>query len=176
MGRAFKASNFVPSGFVVESADDHGGATRITVRSGFEVSACPACATKSRRIHSRYERRLADLPMAGKPVRLVVAARRFFCDAVSCGRRIFAERFDTSVLEPWARRTGRLDDIVHHLGLALGGRPAARFARRLMMPVSNDTLLRAVRRRGSPRFLGLPAISAPKVTIRNRCLFNSLRR
>jgi transposase len=37
--------------------------------------------------------------------------------------------------------------IVHHLGLALGGRPAATFAQRLMMPVSNDTLLRVVRRR-----------------------------
>jgi transposase len=35
----------------------------------------------------------------------------------------------------------------------LGGRPAANFARRLMMPVSNDTLLRVVRRRGSPRFV-----------------------
>lgn len=42
---------------------------------------------------------------------------------------------------------------VHCLGLALGGRPAASFSRRLMLPVSNDTLLRVVRRRGSPRFV-----------------------
>lgn len=48
-----------------------------------------------------------------------------------------------------ARRTARLESIVHHLGLALGGRPAASFARRLMLPVSNDTLLRVVRRRAS---------------------------
>jgi hypothetical protein len=46
-----------------------------------------------------------------------------------------------------ARRTSRLDDIVHHLGLALGGRPAAMFAKRLMLPVSNDTLFRVIRRR-----------------------------
>jgi transposase len=80
-------------------------------------------------------------------------ARRFHCDAVLCGRRIFAERFDQDVLAPWARRTARLEHIVHHLGLALGGRPAASFARRLMLPVSNDTLLRVVRRRDSPRFV-----------------------
>jgi len=43
----------------------------------------------------------------------------------------------------------RLECIVHHLGLALGGRPAAGFAKRLMVPVSNDTLLRVVRRRAS---------------------------
>lgn len=50
-----------------------------------------------------------------------------------------------------SRRTSRLECLVHHLGLALGGRPAAGFARRLMVPVSNDTLLRVVRRRA-----GLP--------------------
>ena len=45
-----------------------------------------------------------------------------------------------------ARRTSRLEAIVHHLGIALGGRPAAALARRLMLPVSKDTLLRVVRR------------------------------
>jgi len=35
-------------------------------------------------------------------------------------------------------------------GLALGGRPAAGFAKRLMLPVSKDTLLRVVRRRSRP--------------------------
>jgi transposase len=71
---------------------------------------------------------------------------------VLCGRRIFTERFDNGLLAPWARRTARFDNIIHHLGLALGGRPAAGLAQRLMLPVSNDTLLRVVRRRGSPRF------------------------
>jgi transposase len=82
----------------------------------------------------------------------MVAARRFRCDTVLCGRRIFTERFDDGALVPWARRTARLDLVVHHLGLALDGRPAASFARRLMLPVSNDTLLRVVRRRGCPPF------------------------
>jgi transposase len=143
----------VPRGFVVDEAISDDAATLIRVRSASRASTCPGCGTRSPRIHSRYHRRLADLPIAGKPVRLVVEARRFHCAAVSCRRRIFAERFDEDVLAPWARRTARLDDIVHHLGLALGGRPAACFAQRLMLPVSNDTLLRIVRRRGSPRFV-----------------------
>ncbi len=84
-------------------------------------------------------------------MRLVIAARRFYCDAVLCCRRIFGERFEADVLAPWARRTARLDHFVHHLGLALGERPAATIARRLMVQVSNDTLLRIVRRRGIPR-------------------------
>ena len=64
---------------------------------------------------------------------------------------MFAERFDTTVLAERARRTGRLEEIVHHLGLVLGGRPGAGFAQRLILPVSNDTLLRVVRRRALPR-------------------------
>jgi transposase len=44
-----------------------------------------------------------------------------------------------------------LECIIHHLGLALGGRPAASFAKRLMVPVSNDTLLRVVLRRACLR-------------------------
>ena len=153
MGKALRPSSLVPRGLVVDAAVSDGESALITVRPASRASPCPGCGTNSERVHSRYQRRLADLPIAGKPVRLVIAARRFHCDAVLCGRRIFAERFDGDVLAPWARRTARLDHIVHHLGLALGGRPAASFAQRLMLPVSNDTLLRVVRRRGSPRFV-----------------------
>ena len=153
MQQGLRPSALVPRGFIVDEAVNDGGGALITMRPRAKASICPECGTSSERIHSRYRRRLADLPMGGKPVRLVVLARRFYCDAVLCGRRIFAERFDQGVLAPWARRTERLDHIVHHLALALGGRPAASFAQRLMLPVSNDTLLRVVRRRGSPRFV-----------------------
>jgi transposase len=43
-----------------------------------------------------------------------------------------------------------LDSLIHHLGLALGRRPAASLARRLVLPVSKDTLLRTVRRHYRP--------------------------
>ena len=152
MQRALRPSALVPRGFDVESAVCDGAATVITVRPTSDTSLCPGCGASSGRIHSRYQRRLTDLPLAGRPVRLVVVARRFRCVTVMCGRRIFTERFEDGALVPWARRTARLDLVVHHLGLALGGRPAASFARRLMLPVSNDTLLRLVRRCGCPPF------------------------
>src|SRR5215469_7222617 len=96
-------------------------------------------------IHSRYSRNLDDLPASGRRVRLLLEARRFRCLASLCERRIFTERFELAT--PRSRRTARLNVLVHHLALALDGRPAARFAERLMTPVSNDTLLRQLRRR-----------------------------
>jgi transposase len=152
MQQALRRSSLVPAGFVVESAFCEADRTVITARPSQSFGLCPSCGTVSRRIHSHYRRRVTDLPLSGRVVQLVVIARRFRCDAALCGRRIFTERFDGGALAPWARRTARLDLVVHHLGLALGGRPAASFARRLMLPVSNDTLLRVVRRRGCPPF------------------------
>lgn len=71
-------------------------------------------------------------------------ARRFRCMAAACRRSIFTERFGDDVLAPHARRTARLDGLDHHLAPALGGRPTTDLTRRLVMPVSNDTLLRVL--------------------------------
>jgi hypothetical protein len=160
MQRALRPSALVPRGFDVESAFCDGATTVITVRPTSGASFCPGCGASSRRSHSRYQRRLTDLPLAGRQARLVVVARRFRCDAVLCGRRIFAERFNDGTLAPWARRTARLDFVVHHLGLALGGRPAAHFALRLMLPVSKDMLLRVVRKAWVSALLLSRALSA----------------
>jgi hypothetical protein len=67
--------------------------------------------------------------------------------------RFFAERPDESIAQPWARRSSRLQAIVHHVGLALGGRPGQSLARCLLLPASKDTLLRVVRRCSTPRFV-----------------------
>lgn len=150
MQQALQRSSLVPRGLVVESAYYEDDKAVVVVRASGSVGLCPSCGTVSRRVHSRYRRRVTDLPLSGRIVELLVIARRFRCDAVLCGRQIFTERFSEDVLAPSARRTARLDSIVHHLGLGLGGRPAAGFAKRLMLPVSKDTLLRVVRRRSRP--------------------------
>src|ERR1700746_2879977 len=92
MQHALRPSALVPDGFAVESAVCDGGITLITVRPTSNTSACPRCGTRSERIHSRYLRHATDLPLAGRPVSLVVLARRFRCDAALCCRRLFTER------------------------------------------------------------------------------------
>ncbi|MFI0849779.1 ISL3 family transposase [Mesorhizobium sp. IMUNJ 23232] len=147
MERRFGSTRLAPAGFVVEHTEIDTDCVFLDVRAAAVSATCPCCGACSRRTQSRYIRQAADLPIAGRRVVLRVTVRRFWCGAVLCRRRIFAERFGDTVLAPLSRRTGRLETIVHHLGLALGGRPAAAFADRLTMPVSNDTLLRVVRRR-----------------------------
>ena len=86
-------------------------------------------AKLSRRVHSRYARSLSDLPAHGRRVRIALTVRRFRCGNDVCPRAIFAERFGEDIVAPYARRTARLQTIVHHLGLALGGRPGQGLAR-----------------------------------------------
>lgn len=149
MASRFGFAPLVPLGLTVDTIVDSKEAVVVTARSSAVTATCPLCGTSSHRVQSHYIRQPLDLPCAGRYVRLRLLVRRFRCGFEGCQRQVFAERFGTGVLAERARRTGRLDELVHHLGLALGGRPGAEFAQRLMLPVSNDTLLRVVRRRAS---------------------------
>lgn len=148
MASNLRLSSLIPGGLIVESTAEEEGVIVVSARAGATCRACPLCGRSSSR-HSRYVRTVADLPCAGSQVELRLVARRLVCDAPLCRRRIFAERFEDGVVAERSRRTSRMECIAHHLGLALGGRPAAGFAKRLMMLVSNDTLLRVVRRRAN---------------------------
>lgn len=147
MSHRFAVERLALPGFVLEHIEVDGDTLLLLIRPRSQSGRCPVCNGLSGRVHSSYLRQPCDLPAVGRRVRLQIRVRRFRCTNTSCSKHFFSERFATDVLECYARRTARLDCLVHHLGLALGGRPAARFANRLMLPVSNDTLLRTVRRR-----------------------------
>ena len=145
--RSVRLTELLPTGLTALAGEVTGRDAAIVVCPTATSARCPLCGTVSGRVHSRYARTVADLPVAGRPASLRLRARRFFCDVQACPRRIFTERVEGAA-PAHARRTSRLEDLVHCLSIALGGRPAARLAHRLSIEISNDTLLRIVRRRG----------------------------
>jgi transposase len=136
--------------------DDAHAQVTLMVTSIQRTSRCPHCQVRTRRIHSRYERRLADLPWAGYQVRWRLRVRKFFCANGACRQRVFTERFP-DVVRPYARRTLRLMERLGVIGLALGGAAGARLTQRLGLHASRDTLLRLVRRLPLP---GIPPLRA----------------
>jgi len=116
----------------------------LTVCTTSKVVPCPRCHQLSSRIHSRYQRALADLPWSGTAARLDLHARRFFCDHAACPRHIFTERVPT-VAAPSARRTTRLASWLSQIAFALGGAPGARLLRRTGYASSRETLLDLIR-------------------------------
>jgi len=109
------------------------------------ASGCPRCAALSSSVHSRYQRRLADLPWGTCPVRIQLTVRKFVCRNPTCRRRIFTERVP-KLVAAYARKTRRLVATLQAIGMALGGQAGSRLTRRLGLPTSRDTLLRLVRR------------------------------
>jgi hypothetical protein len=79
----------------------------------------------AKRLHSEYQRRLADLPWGHWSVRLGLGVRKLFCDNPRCERRIFTERLP-DVVAPWARKTVRLCQRLTSIAAALGGSAGAR--------------------------------------------------
>jgi transposase len=131
-----------PAGLIVVGIDTSPGKITVLTRPASVTASCPCCGILSRSVHSEYQRSLSDLPSSGRAVQIRVKARRFRCRHSGCQRRIFVERLDPTIT------------------MALGGRPGENLARRLVIPVSRDTLLRVVRRRSidpalTPRVVGI---------------------
>ena len=127
---------------------------RVTSRQA--LVHCPVCRFPTRRIHSYYQRTLADLPWAHVRVVLQLRVRKFFCANGRCTRRIFTERLP-QLVAPWARRTHRLVQWLAQIAVALGGTAGAQLSHGLARAVSRNTLLRVLRR------LPLPVYATPTV-------------
>src|SRR5829696_3417366 len=111
---------------VIETVTDCGAGVVVDARLRVDESACPRCGQPSRRVHSRYRRRLVDAPIAGRPVQLRLRVRRFFCDNAACATRTFAEQ-PATLTAPRARRTSLLRRMLSTIAVALAGarrRPA----------------------------------------------------
>ncbi len=127
----------------------------ITAVSTQKNPCCPLCGTPASRVHSRYTRRIADLPCSGQPLRIQLQVRKCFCAVSTCARKIFAERL-TPFVDAFARVTQRLFQIVQVVGLATGGRLGVRVTDRLGIETSRHTILR--------RIMALPTEPVGEVT------------
>jgi len=133
----------LPSGLKITACSQLEGRLCVSLLSTQSSSACPLCGTAATRIHSRYQRRLADLPCAGQPVCFQLSVRKFFCDESTCPRKIFPERLAPFVA-PSARMTTRLFQLLQTLGLATGGRLGRRVTDRMGIQTTRHTLLRRI--------------------------------
>jgi len=71
-----------------------GRSVRVQARTCGPAAWCPECGAVSRRVHSRYERRLLDTAAVGQEVLICLTVRRFRfrCRAPACPKVTFAEQ------------------------------------------------------------------------------------
>ena len=126
---------------------------------------CRRCGAESARVHSRYQRTLADVVIGVRPVLIRLGVRRFFCDNAACLAVTFAEQIPELTAQ-YARRTVLLRGVLESIGLVLAGRAGARLAFRLGMVISRTSLLRMVRCLPDPPVGAVPVLGVDDFAFR----------
>ncbi len=139
----------LPHGLQITEIHQEETVVIVEVLSEKTCGRCPLCEEESDLVHSRYVRRLKDVPCGGKAVRLHLKAHKFFCQNQACRRKVFTERLPTFV-EPWAQMTVRLVQSLQAIGLATSGSLGTRLAARLGISISWMTILRRVMALATP--------------------------
>jgi transposase len=107
------------------------------------TAACPYCGTVGSRVHSRYERSIADVAFGGRKLELKLLVRKWICPEASCSRHIFAERFP-ELVQRYARMTDRLIKALQSAGVITNGADAAQIASAFGVPTTAKTIIRRV--------------------------------
>ncbi|MDT0485375.1 ISL3 family transposase [Streptomyces doebereineriae] len=128
------------AGVVVESVERAAGVVTFRTSCRTLPVRCPECDMASWRVHGRYTRRLRDAPVGLAPVVIEFVVRRFKCRNSRCAAVTFAEQVE-GLTRPHARYTLLLRRILSSIAMVLAGRPGARLAVLLGMPVAKDVLL-----------------------------------
>ncbi|HET6352882.1 transposase family protein [Streptomyces sp.] len=130
-------------------------AVRARTRSGVPAG-CTGCGQLSAWCHSRYVRRLADVTVGGRPLRIDLSVRRLYCENATCPKKTFAEQVPGLTVR-YQRRTPQLQRLVEGVGVLLAGRGGARMLRILNIALSRCTVLSQLMR------VPLPPLETPRV-------------
>jgi transposase len=103
-------------------------------------AACPACATRSSRVHGSYLRQVHDLPAGGQPVLIQLAMRRFVGTNPACKTVTFTGQAD-GLTARYQRRSLPLAQLLTQIALELAGRAGVRLAAAAGIGVHRSTLL-----------------------------------
>jgi len=146
------------AGLRIEQVAGDGDGVTLLASSRAVSACCPRCQSPSSQVHAGYTRTIADLPAGGRPVRVVLAVRRFRCLEPACPAVTFAGQAE-GFSARYRRRSVPLLALVAAIGLELAGRAGARLAAVLGITVHPSTVLREV------MALPVPQVSAaPEIT------------
>ena len=129
----------LPEGLEITSISEAAEGVIVRVTSARRTSCCPRCSPPSSPIHSYYRRKPRDLPCAGRPIRLFLSVRKFFCRNPDCPQKVFTERLPDFIAVS-SRLASRLRSAVQEIGYATCGKGGERLSTKLSMSVSDATL------------------------------------
>ncbi|MFE2972371.1 ISL3 family transposase [Streptomyces sp. NPDC059340] len=134
------------------------GALIVDAAACAPAGRCPQCDRPGVRVHSRYWRHIAGLPIGGQKVVVRLRVRRFFCDQGQCRRRTFMEQV-AGLTEPRLRSSTAARSAMRTVAVELGGCPGQRLCTKLRLHGRRTALLGQLKAppvsARAPRILGI---------------------
>ncbi|MCS2624476.1 transposase family protein [Bacteroides xylanisolvens] len=88
-------------------------------------ASCPYCGHFSHRLHSYYSRHIQDLEVYGHTLELVIKVGKYYCENVSCPRKIFCEPL-SFLARRYGRRSYLVEERIRSISLELTSRKAGK--------------------------------------------------
>ena len=134
----------------LDSIEVHEQTVIVYLHATSPTAACSQCGTAGSRVHSRYERTIADVAFGRRCLVLKLLVRKWICPEASCSQCIFAERFP-ELVQRYARMTDRLIEALQSVGVTTNGADAAQIVSSLSMPTTAKTIIRRVLQLALPK-------------------------
>ena len=139
---ALEISSFFPKdSFIVTDIENNDNEILIKLKSKASSCECPKCHTISNHYHGTYIRKTQDLPILGKSALLEITSRDYCCDNEDCDVVTIAETYH-GFLNPYSRKTERLEDFICTLALETSCEGASRICKLIGIDISGDTIIR----------------------------------
>ena len=129
---------------VVTNSEKKGKVIYINCEMNTEESVCPYCGEISNKVHSKYVRKLSDLPIQNYEVKLHLLTRKFFCLNHNCSHKTFGEKYN--FVENKSVKTKRLINYINNIGLRDNSMDAVRSLSETGISVSSSTVLRIIKK------------------------------
>ena len=116
----------------------------IKIKSTREYAKCPYCNSESKKVHSKYNRTIQDLPMQGKKVILIINNRKYRCLNAECGHKTFSERYE--FLRDKSKKTRRIEEEIIRISLNCSSVAAAHLLSQSVVKVSKSTICELIKK------------------------------
>jgi hypothetical protein len=104
----------------LETLEVHHQTIIVHLQATSSTALCPRCGTPGSRVHSRYERTIADGAFGGRYLVLKLRVRKWICREASCSQHLTASRFP-ELVQRYARMTDRLLKTLQSIGVTTNG-------------------------------------------------------
>ena len=100
------------------------GSLTVFLHTAGKGASCPYCGHFSHRLHSYYSRHIQDLEVYGHTLELVIKVGKYYCENVSCPRKIFCEPL-SFLARRYGRRSYLVEERIRSISLELTSRKAS---------------------------------------------------